>query len=464
MRLLRLFKSEIKKEAAEWVADNVVSEQQAEAICARYGIDYRYSDDRSLGYSVLMGLGYLFIGLAVITLLGANWDEIPRALRMWGLISLTMATQGFAVKRYLSGDTQSGVGLFLLGNLFYGASIILIAQIYHLGEHMPDGVFWWALGCLPIALLTRNTWLTLMTMLLALIWFFLETSLGFYPLLFPLFIIAAIVVLINAPPSLLLFIVTVASIGFWVEFSLSALWREDRQFEFFAEHLAVSVALFIFAYAVSHWLVARGGSLSLGTKATSNASFTSSTTSASTTSYTSIAASGKSQDYAVTLALWTLRFGLLFLLVMSFRGPWESLIETTWSHLSSMSVIVSLLLAAALVLGGARRPQLLLIIAVYVGTLAWVIFSNNPDSAFYLQVLYNLLLLLCGISLLVQGIQRGITHYFFLGVATLLVTAFLRYVDLIGDYIGGAILFMVFAVVLLGAARYWKTHTTEGES
>jgi len=32
----------------------------------------------------------------------------------------------------------------------------------------------------------------------------------------------------------------------------------------------------------------------------------------------------------------------------------------------------------------------------------------------------------------------------------------MRYVDLIGDYIGGAAIFMVFAVVLLGSARYWK--------
>ena len=37
-------------------------------------------------------------------------------------------------------------GLFFLGNIFYGASIILIAQIYHLGEYMPDGVFWWDTG------------------------------------------------------------------------------------------------------------------------------------------------------------------------------------------------------------------------------------------------------------------------------------------------------------------------------
>ena len=55
----------------------------------------------SLGYNILIGLGYLFIGLSVITLLGANWDEIPRALRMIGLITLTMGTQAFAIKKYM---------------------------------------------------------------------------------------------------------------------------------------------------------------------------------------------------------------------------------------------------------------------------------------------------------------------------------------------------------------------------
>ena len=237
MQLLRLFKKEIKQDASQWVADGAIDEQQAQAICARYGIDYYSGDDRSLGYSVLMNLGYLFIDLALITLLGANWEEIPRALRMWGLIALTVVTQSVAVRYYLKGETQTGVGLFLLGNLFYGASIILIAQIYHLGEHMPDGVFWWALGCLPFALLTRNSWLMLMSLLLALQWFFLETGLGFYPAWFPVFIVASIWVLMKTTTSLPLFVVTLASVGFWLVFSLSAFWRDNRQFDFFVEHL-----------------------------------------------------------------------------------------------------------------------------------------------------------------------------------------------------------------------------------
>ena len=60
--------------------------------------------------------------------------------------------------------------------------------------------------------------------------------------------------------------------------------------------------------------------------------------------------------------------------------------------------------------------------------------------------------------LIISGISKGISHYFFLGVASILITALLRYADLIGDYIGGALLFMFFAALLLGAARFWKKH------
>ena len=84
------------------------------------------------------------------------------------------------------------------------------------------------------------------------------------------------------------------------------------------------------------------------------------------------------------------------------------------------------------------------------------VLSDNSVNAIYFQVIYNIALVGSGIWLILRGIHSGISHYFFLGIATILLTAFMRYVDLIGEYIGGAILFMVLAVLLLGAARYWK--------
>ena len=178
LRLIRLLEKDLATEVSTWVDQGLISADQARAICRQYGIDYDEIRSRSTAYRVLAVLGFLFIGLSLITVIGANWESIPRGVRMAGLLVLTAGTHGLAVRHHLSGRTSLAIGLFILGNLFYGASIILIAQIYHLGEHMPDGVFWWALGSLPFAVLLCSAGLTLFSGLLALLWFFLEFSDG----------------------------------------------------------------------------------------------------------------------------------------------------------------------------------------------------------------------------------------------------------------------------------------------
>ena len=96
------------------------------------------------------------------------------------------------------------------------------------------------------------------------------------------------------------------------------------------------------------------------------------------------------------------------------------------------------------------------IIAVYVLAFVWVGLSQNPEHAPVLQVLDNILLLAAGVGLIVRGVQAGISHYYYLGILTVLVTALVRYIDLIGDYVGASLLFTLFAFLLLGAARCWK--------
>jgi uncharacterized membrane protein len=426
MRLIRLLKNDIAREAAEWVEESLISEAQAESVCERYDVDYHQVNNSSLGYNVLAGLGYLFIGLAVITILGANWDDIPRAVRMGGMIALTLLTQGFAIRKYLAGDHAGAAGIFILGNLFYGASIILIAQIYHLGEHMPDGIFWWALGSLPFGLLLKSPLVTLLSAILAIIWFFVESNMGFYPLLFPIFIAGSLYVLATGKRSMALLLTTVASIGIWFEYSLSELWRDSRYFQFEAEHVAVSAGLFTLIYAFSHWLNKKDSVLA--------------------------------KDYGAVLAFWSLRFGLIFMLVMGFKQPWESLIKADWEHQSTVVLLAFLFSCTALYF--ANRAKKLLPIAIivpfYLVSLLMVLISPNDSDAIVFQVLYNLALIGTGVWLILKGIHDGISHYFFLGVASILITALMRYIDLIGDYIGGAILFTVFAILLLGAAKYWK--------
>ena len=428
MRLIRLLKNDLAKEIADWVSDGIISVTQAEKICTRYDIDYHQAKQQMFGYHVLISLAYLFVGLAVITLLGANWDDIPRALRMWGLIALTMLTQSIAIRKYHLGDDTGAVGIFLLGNLFFGASIILIAQIYHLGEHMPDGVFWWALGCLPIAVLIKSRWLAIQANLLALVWFFLEVNMGFFPSLFPLFIAASLTILYQSKQSIVLFLLSLISIACFFEYSLSALWQEKHYFDIYEEHLGSSAALLLLAYSISLYLEQKKSIIA--------------------------------QDYATVLTLWCLRFSLLFFLVMSFQEPWDALLKSQWDHQTAMLIIVGLLSLGACFFAYKAKKLLpfLYIMVVYLALLLTLLSSDNRSHALYFQIADNIILIAIGITLIIRGIQQGISHYFFLGIASVLLTALMRYIDLIGDYIGGAVLFMLFALLLIGAAKYWKRH------
>ena len=255
MRLIRLLKRDLGRECSDWVKDKLISEDQAIKICDRYGINYQEISKQTYGYAVLVGLGYLFIGLAVITFLSANWDEIPRVVRMSGLLLITTLTYLFALKKFNEGFRSEAIGFFFLGSMFYGASIMLIAQIYHIDEHYPNGILWWTIGVRPLGLLLESSFLFALTTALAFAWFFVETYLNYYPTLFPIFLIALGWHVFKVKQSYILFLAFMAGLGFWSEYTMAWFMGDDFQFDFQAVHLIFTVGLFLAFHGFSKWLV-----------------------------------------------------------------------------------------------------------------------------------------------------------------------------------------------------------------
>ena len=87
MKLLRLLKRELAAEARSWVDERIVSEEQAGRILDRYGARLPDGTERSVGYIVLLSLAALFAGLSILVFVSANWDEIPRGVRMVTLVA-----------------------------------------------------------------------------------------------------------------------------------------------------------------------------------------------------------------------------------------------------------------------------------------------------------------------------------------------------------------------------------------
>lgn len=432
MRLIRLLKSDLAKEATNWVESGIISSKQAELICLQYGIDYNNQSKRSLGYFVLIGFGYLFIGLALIILLSANWDEIPRAIRMIGLILLTLSINIFALNKFRHEKKTAAVGYFFLGGLFYGASIMLIAQIYHIGEHYPDGIFWWAMGVLPLALLLESTLIMFLAVGLGFVWFFVESSLHYYPILFPVFLAASAWHITRVKQSNILFLVFLAGLGFWAEYFLSWSLGDFQRFSFGPENISLVIGMFILFYGCSKWLVDRKDV--------------------------------KLIDYGTLLNIWTIRFAIISLLIFSFREPWFELINAEWDQpaLSITLAIFMISLALWLVYSAHENISSISVWSVlYLVSIISVMVIRDTSADIVFQFTDNIILVVTGIWLIVRGIQNAVSHYFFLGVLVILVTGLLRYIDLVGDYIGATILFTVCAAILLSSARFWKRQHTK---
>ncbi len=435
MRLIRLLKNDLAKEVATWVRKDLITPVQARNICHEYGIDYDHPSRHSYGYYILATLGYLFMGLACITLIGANWESIPREVRMIGMIGLTLGVQVVAITRYQQNKTASAVGLFFLGSLLYGASIMLIAQIYHIGEHYPDGIFWWAMGVLPLALLAKSSVLMMLTAALGCLWFFTQASLNYFPGMFPLFLVAMGWHVFKVKQSNILFLCLVAGTATFLEYSLSWIIGTPHRFSVEIDNLILGFGIFILFHGLSGWLSRRQEPFI--------------------------------KDYAALLSVWSLRFFLLSLFVFSFKDPWQEVLSAQWQMPAVVGAITAVLCISSILLSKKadnKIPVVTIILSALLGSLFFIsIGQAPPETAVYLQIATNFILIITGITLIITGIRASVSHFFFLGVITILLTGLCRYIDLVGDYIGAAILFIIFSVLLLTTAKFWKHHHQKGD-
>ncbi|MFO0898580.1 MAG: DUF2157 domain-containing protein [Pirellulales bacterium] len=159
-------------ELAAWQSAGIVSGEQAAQVLALYETTAQAATRRlGLAVSALLGLAALLVGASVLLVVGYNWDKLARELKLgivFGAIISVYAAAFFT--RFRLGYRRASEALFLLGGLLYGAGIWLVAQVFHLDSHYPDGVWWWAVGVLPLALVLDSFVLHLLAAALLALW------------------------------------------------------------------------------------------------------------------------------------------------------------------------------------------------------------------------------------------------------------------------------------------------------
>ena len=168
------YRTKVERDLAHWQAAGWVNEAGASAI--RADLSSRKSP---FGVAPVFAiLGAVLFGFAVMSFVAAHWTGMSKLARL-ALLLVTLwgcyVGAAYLFQRQLNAFAHAAV---LGGIAVYGASIMLIAQMYHMEGNPPDAVLMWALGALLAAVLLQSAPALAATFVLLVVWTCWERALG----------------------------------------------------------------------------------------------------------------------------------------------------------------------------------------------------------------------------------------------------------------------------------------------
>lgn len=121
-------------------------------------------------------LGATLVGVGAMLAVGANWDFIPQFVKVAFVVLATLASYfgGWYMRTPAGGKPRIGEALIFLGAMLYGVGIWLVAQIYGYDTDYAWGVLLWALGIIPVTVISRSGFVAVLSCSLLNYWLLME--------------------------------------------------------------------------------------------------------------------------------------------------------------------------------------------------------------------------------------------------------------------------------------------------
>ncbi len=165
------FRQELRNESQQWRQDGLITPEQGQQLADRYQFD-RLDEQTSNRFTLLLiVVGSVLVGLGIITYVAANWQDIPKVFRTLLLFSLFSITNlsGFYLHQKSDKLQQTlGQGLLLIGGITLGATMALMAQMYHISGPLHPLLITWSFGVVLMAYCLRNSGLGILSALILL--------------------------------------------------------------------------------------------------------------------------------------------------------------------------------------------------------------------------------------------------------------------------------------------------------
>jgi uncharacterized membrane protein len=160
-----------EKQIREWLESGTITQEQAQKMLA--DVNQKSKEERSNKFIVAIStIGSVLLGVGAILFVASNWREIPDLMKVLILLGSTFGAYYFGYLFKYSKKILPKVGgsLFFLGALLFGASIFLIAQIYHVNANAHSLILIWLIGVLPLVYAFRSEPIAALSSLLFFIW------------------------------------------------------------------------------------------------------------------------------------------------------------------------------------------------------------------------------------------------------------------------------------------------------
>ena len=394
----------------EWTAEGLITQDQAGVLIERYELDADAPWYKNVSF--LVGIvAVILVGMGFVLGISQNWDHLSIPMRVASGAIPWVISAGVTAWAIYAGRTRIAEAWALLACLLYGTNIFLQAQIFHISGYAPDGVFWWAMGCLPLAVLLRSHVLTFLVQALTVVWIGLESEFQhFSPLVLP---IGAIVLVASRPALGRVTLVGAVAVIIWM-----------------VHHVRVPI-------------YGSGGPDEILTALTASGAL----------AMALLAAAAPVSQAFRRDASWV---PLAFILFIAFIASSTSITDVlVLGHNDWYAALVAAV-AVGILLWADRSPIALTAVAVTawfaIGT---VIPESSTASAIFTYGL-NVVIFGGAVLLIYQGVKAPNKTWFMGGLVLVVIHAIVRYFDLFDDYLTSSLIFIFAGVGLVLANRFWK--------
>ena len=170
------------QDIAAWLAEDVITEAQAQRMLADLSV--RRKDRASDKLIVTIStIGAILLGIGAILFVAANWQGFSHLAKtcILGGSTFSVTLLGYWLAYEAKTLPKVGAALLLLGTLLLGATLFLLAQMYHVQANSHILVLMWLVGVLPLVYLLRSNVIAGLATILGFVWFGLFIFRGMAP-------------------------------------------------------------------------------------------------------------------------------------------------------------------------------------------------------------------------------------------------------------------------------------------